>query len=86
MTRTELEPALGKKLSDTFNFTRRERLSAVINPADGKVETITISSFDQMPDKAILEEALHEFTNQGGAVDPAVIHHRASQRNKRPLI
>ena len=83
--RCEMEVALGRVLKDIFNFSKRERLSALVDPATGKVDAMTVLSFDKMPDKELLREALTEFEKQGGKAAPEVIYTRIIKRDKRLL-
>lgn len=86
VSRTKHQPALARHLKDVFNFRTRERLSVVIDPKTEKVEALTITGFDQMTDKTLLEEALEEFQKQGGTADRSVLRGPVLSRAPRPLM
>ena len=59
------EAALGYKITEIFNFTARERTTLFQNLAT-RSETAVIKNFDEISEKAPLEEALSQLQKRGG--------------------
>jgi hypothetical protein len=76
-----LYPGLGKKLTDLFNFSTRERL-VIADDLDTKAQSVTTpASFDDIP-PAVLKTAFAEFTRLGGKADLQFVLHGASALDK----
>ncbi|MBI3440744.1 MAG: ankyrin repeat domain-containing protein [Proteobacteria bacterium] len=76
-------PALGQKLTTVFNFESRESL-IIVDDLKTNAKAITpVMSFDEMP-KAMLEKALQEFTQRGGAADRDFVLQGARRFIHRP--
>lgn len=64
---------LGYRLTDVFDFAARERIRIVNNMATRQDHVETVS-FDSLPDKGLLEDALKNLRALGGTADEAAIH------------
>jgi uncharacterized protein len=68
IARIASEEAIGYRITEIFNFSARERTTLYQN-LDTRAETVETRTFDQIGDKAALEEALAELKKRGGAAD-----------------
>jgi hypothetical protein len=67
-----VDAVIGYKLTDIFNFETRERLSISRNLATD-AETRETKSFDDIPDKTVLERAFAAYAQSGGAIVKDVV-------------
>lgn len=67
-----VEKDIGYRITEIFNFAARERRTICLNIETGN-EIIETRGFDDMSNKALLEEALAELQKRGGTADPASI-------------
>jgi hypothetical protein len=63
-----LEGIIGYRITEIFNFAARERTTLYQN-LETKMETVETRGFDQLGDRAALEEALAELRRRGGTSD-----------------
>lgn len=61
-------PELGYKITELFNFSSRER-TRIVNNLKTKADTVQTSSFDELRERAQLEEAFAAFKRLGGRAD-----------------
>jgi len=73
------EQAVGYKLTDIFNFRSRERISLTQNLTTN-AETRETRSFDDINDKAQLEEAALELNKRGGSADASTVYARTIRK------
>lgn len=67
-----IEKEIGYKLTEIFNFKRRE-CTRLYQNLETKMETVETQGFDALSDKKPLEEALQELNSRGGKADPGSI-------------
>ena len=77
------EKNVGYKLTDIFNFRSRERISLTQN-LQTNVETRETRSFDEINDKAQLEEAIVELNKRGGNVEADAVYARLIRKSPLP--
>jgi hypothetical protein len=68
IARVSVESAIGYRITEIFNFASRERTTLYQN-LETRAESAQTRFFDQLGDKAALEEALAELQKRGGAAD-----------------
>lgn len=61
-------PDLGYKITELFNFSSRER-TRIVNNLKTKADTVQTSSFDELRERAQLEEAFAAFKRLGGRAE-----------------
>jgi len=76
-------PALGRRLTEIFNFESRERLTITENLKTGAETTTPPDSFDNIADAA-LQKALRAFTTLGGTADPATVFGGTTKKALKP--
>lgn len=72
--------ALGYKITETFNFHSRTHTKIVHN-METKTDTVIDRSFDECPDKIILEDAYHELVRLDGKADRNSIYGRVLKKD-----
>ena len=81
VARITFEQEIGYRITDIFNFKARDRIRIVQN-MQTKNETAETKSFDELPDRTALEEALAELNKRGGKADPSSVG--GLQKNRMP--
>lgn len=79
IARVAVEDAIGYRITEIFNFTAREKTTLYHNLA-AKSDTVETRSFDDLGDKAALQEAMRQLQAQGGKPDPDSILGPAKKR------
>lgn len=79
IARVAVEDAIGYRITEIFNFTAREKTTLYHNLA-AKSDTVETRSFDDLGDKAALEEAMRQLQVRGGKPDPDSILGPAKKR------
>lgn len=82
IARVRTEHAIGYKLTEVFNFTTRERTRLYQN-LETRAETVETRAFDDITEKAPLEEALRHLAASGVETGHLSIH--GITKNKFPL-
>lgn len=77
------EKALGRKITDIFNFATAERSYTMENTRT-RTETLVLKSFAEMPDKAAVIAAFEQLQALGGTATPESVY--AAPRKKEPLM
>lgn len=77
------EKALGRKITDIFNFATAERSYTMENTRT-RTETLVLKSFAEMPDKAAVIAAFEQLQALGGTATPESIY--SIPRKKEPLM
>lgn len=80
----QVQPAIGYKLTEIFNF-RARMYTQIVQNMGTKLENVTMKSFDEFTNKAFLEEARAMLLKQGGQVDEAILHGPMLQKESAKL-
>lgn len=83
VSQTTVEKKIGYRLTEIFNFGARTYTKIARNLQSGS-EGVTVKSFDEFPDKALLEQAHDNLLRLGGAAERSLIHYRTIDKPRPP--
>ncbi len=83
IARVTVETPIGYKITEIFNFSARER-TRIYHNLETRQDAAHTQGFDEIPEKASIEEALARLRALGGTAEEGMIHARPLGKPARP--
>lgn len=78
-----VEAPIGYKITEIFNFSARER-TRIYHNLETHLDAAQTQGFDEIPEKAPIEDALARLRSLGGTAEEGVVHARPMGKPARP--